>query len=77
MPKLPVVSGKECRKAIGRLGFEEVRQRGSHLVMKRDDAGCVVPMHAEALLGGKITSGQTIRLVEANGRIQIHHVFSS
>ena len=51
MPKLPVVSGKECRKAFGRLGFEEVRQRGSHVVMKRDEAGCVVPMHAEIKTG--------------------------
>lgn len=51
MPKLPVVSGKECRRALGRLGFEEVRQRGSHVVMKRDEAGCVVPMHAEIKTG--------------------------
>ena len=34
-------------RALGRLGFEEVRQRGSHVVMKREEAGCVVPMHAE------------------------------
>ena len=47
MPKLPVVSGKECRKALGHLGFEEARQRGSHLVMRRGASGCVVPMHAE------------------------------
>ena len=46
MPKLPVVSGKECRKALMRLGFQEVRQRGSHVVMRQGDAGCVVPMHA-------------------------------
>ena len=51
MPKLPVVSGKECRKALGKLGFEEARQRGSHVVMKRGDAGCVVPMHAEIKTG--------------------------
>lgn len=51
MPKLPVVSGKECRKALGKLGFEEVRQRGSHVVMKREDAGCVVPLHAEIKTG--------------------------
>jgi predicted RNA binding protein YcfA (HicA-like mRNA interferase family) len=51
MPKLPVVSGKECRKALGRLGFEEARQRGSHVVMKRDETGCVVPMHAEIKTG--------------------------
>ncbi|MEO0017844.1 MAG: Group intron-encoded protein LtrA [Verrucomicrobiota bacterium] len=30
MPKLPVVSGKRCRKALGKLGFEEVRQHGIH-----------------------------------------------
>ena len=47
MPKLPVVSGKECRKALARLGFEEIRQRGSHVVMRRGEAGCVVPMHAD------------------------------
>ena len=51
MPKLPVVSGKECRKAFGKLGFEEARQRGSRVVMKRDEAGCVVPMHAEIKIG--------------------------
>jgi predicted RNA binding protein YcfA (HicA-like mRNA interferase family) len=51
MPKLPVVSGKECRKALGRLGFEEVRQRGSHVVMKRGESGCVVPAHAEIKTG--------------------------
>jgi len=51
MPKLPVVSGKECRKALMRLGFQEVRQRGSHVVMRRGESGCVVPMHAEIKTG--------------------------
>ena len=51
MPKLPVVSGKECRKALLRLDFEEVRQRGSHLIMKRGECGCVVPMHSEIKTG--------------------------
>ena len=51
MAKLPVVSGKECRKALGRLGFEEARQRGSHLVMRRGESGCVVPMHGEIKAG--------------------------
>ena len=51
MPKLPLVSGKECRKALVRLGFQEVRQRGSHVVMRRGDAGCVVPMHTEIKTG--------------------------
>lgn len=51
MPKLPVVSGKECRKALVRLGFTEVRQRGSHVVMRRGESGCVVPLHAEIKTG--------------------------
>lgn len=51
MPKLPVVSGKERCKALGKLGFEEVRQRGSHVVMRRAESGCVVPMHREIKTG--------------------------
>jgi len=37
------------------MGFEQVRQRGSHVVMKKltvDGAvGCVVPMHKEVAVG--------------------------
>lgn len=51
MPKLPVVSGKECCKALGRLGFEKARQNGSHVVMRRGESGCVVPMHREIKTG--------------------------
>ncbi len=51
MPKLPVVSGKECCKTLARLGFEEIRQRGSHVVMRRREAGCVVPMHTDIKTG--------------------------
>ncbi|MEI8039668.1 MAG: type II toxin-antitoxin system HicA family toxin [Verrucomicrobiota bacterium] len=51
MPKLPVVSGKACRKALGRLGFQDARQRGSHLVMRRGESGCVAPMHGEIKAG--------------------------
>ena len=51
MSRLPVVSGKECRRALGRLGFEEARQRGSHVVMRRGESGCVVPMHAAIKTG--------------------------
>lgn len=47
MPKLPLVSGARAAKALGRLGFEKQRQRGSHLVMRRGSAVCVVPMHRE------------------------------
>lgn len=47
MPKLPCVSGQKVARALERLGFERRRQRGSHLVMRRASAVCVVPMHRE------------------------------
>lgn len=51
MPKLPLISGIECRRAPMELGFEEVRQRGSHVVMKKGGVGCVIPMHKEIKVG--------------------------
>jgi predicted RNA binding protein YcfA (HicA-like mRNA interferase family) len=51
MPKLPVLSGAEVVRALERLGFVQVRQRGSHVVMRRDGNGCVVPLHREVKSG--------------------------
>lgn len=51
MPKLPVLSGAEVVKAPERLGFEYVRQRGSHAVLRKGGTGAVVPMHREVKLG--------------------------
>jgi predicted RNA binding protein YcfA (HicA-like mRNA interferase family) len=47
MAKLPCLSGQKVARALERLGFERRRQRGSHLVMRRAGAVCVVPMHRE------------------------------
>jgi HicA toxin of bacterial toxin-antitoxin, len=35
MSKLPVVSGAECVKALGKIGFVVYRQRGSHVTLIR------------------------------------------
>lgn len=51
MPKLPRVSGADVIRALKRLGFEHVRQSGSHVIMRRESKGCVVPMHAEIKVG--------------------------
>jgi predicted RNA binding protein YcfA (HicA-like mRNA interferase family) len=51
MPKLPVISGAEAIRALERLGFAAVRQRGSHVVLRRDSSGCVVPNHRELKAG--------------------------
>jgi predicted RNA binding protein YcfA (HicA-like mRNA interferase family) len=51
MPKLPHVSGADIQRALERLGFQKVRQSGSHVVLKRESKGCVVPMHGEVKIG--------------------------
>lgn len=51
MPKLPVLSGAEVVRALEILGFVQLRQRGSHVVMRRGSAGTVVPLHREVKLG--------------------------
>jgi len=51
MPKLPVVSGAAVVRALERMGFAVTRQRGSHIMMRRGPAGCVVPNHRELKMG--------------------------
>ncbi|HMN78009.1 MAG TPA: type II toxin-antitoxin system HicA family toxin [Burkholderiaceae bacterium] len=51
MPKLPRVSGAQALKALQKLGFEKVRQSGSHVIARRGTKGCVIPMHAELKIG--------------------------
>ncbi|MEK6923035.1 MAG: type II toxin-antitoxin system HicA family toxin [Nanoarchaeota archaeon] len=51
MPKLPRLSGKEVIKALSKSGFEVVRQKGSHVIMKKKtlegEIATVVPNHKE------------------------------
>lgn len=55
MPKLQRVSGQEAIRALERLGFVQLRQRGSHVVLKKQtsegEVGCVVPLHHELAIG--------------------------
>jgi predicted RNA binding protein YcfA (HicA-like mRNA interferase family) len=49
MSQLPRISGRECVRALEQVGFHIVRQRGSHVMVRRDDsyAEVVVPDHRE------------------------------
>ncbi|MBA3848943.1 MAG: hypothetical protein C0502_02980 [Opitutus sp.] len=47
MPDLPGVSGRRAVRALERLGFTLLRQKGSHAILRRGTRGCVVPMHRE------------------------------
>ena len=55
MPKLRRVSGQEAIRAMERLGFVQIRQRGSHVVLKKKtsegEIGCVIPLHPELAIG--------------------------
>ena len=55
MSEMRRVSGAEAIRALEKLGFISVRQRGSHVVMKKtttaSDVGCVVPLHKELAIG--------------------------
>lgn len=51
MPSLPRVSGADTIRVLQRLGFTRVRQRGSHVVLRRGSSGCVVPDHRELKIG--------------------------
>jgi predicted RNA binding protein YcfA (HicA-like mRNA interferase family) len=47
MSRLPQVSGIDCIKALKRAGFHVDRQKGSHVIVLRDNprARAVVPSH--------------------------------
>lgn len=51
MPELPHVSGNNAIKIFESLGFKIVRQRGSHVVLRKDNKGCVIPIHKELAIG--------------------------
>ena len=54
-PRLGRVSGQAAIRALEKLGFVQVRQRGSHVVLRKQmaggTAGCVVPLHRELAIG--------------------------
>lgn len=53
MSKLGSVSAKECSKALTRAGFHFDRQKGSHMIFKRDEpyALVVIPNHKQLATG--------------------------
>ncbi len=52
---MPNISGQEAVNKLKKAGFYVARQRGSHVVLKKQTAdgyiGCVVPLHKELSMG--------------------------
>ncbi len=51
MPELPRISGEQAIKIFIKLGFYIARQKGSHVVMRKNDKGCVIPKHKALAVG--------------------------
>ena len=51
MPELPKISGKKAIKNFEKLGFSVVRQRGSHVILRKGSKGCVIPLHKSLAIG--------------------------
>ena len=55
MSRLTIISDKEMIKLLHRLGFNEIRQNGSHIFLQHPDARTtVVPIHGKDLKRGLI-----------------------
>jgi predicted RNA binding protein YcfA (HicA-like mRNA interferase family) len=59
MPKLPRVSASQVIRSLERLGFVQVRQRGSHVILKKQlpdgtEVGCVVPQSRKTVAVGTL-----------------------
>ena len=55
MSKLPRISAEELIQALKKMGFEEVRQKESHIVFAKEilegKVDCVVPLHSHLATG--------------------------
>jgi len=57
MSRLPPVSGRELITALGRKGFEVIRVKGSHHVLRHlDGRMTVVPVHGREEIGPGLLS---------------------
>jgi predicted RNA binding protein YcfA (HicA-like mRNA interferase family) len=53
MSKLPVISGRQCARALRKVVFLEDHQTGSHIILRREDPTTTisVPDHSELRKG--------------------------
>lgn len=51
MSKLPLLSWREVVKALAKVGFAVARQRGSHMILMKDEHVVPVPRHDQIKRG--------------------------
>jgi len=73
MPKLPRITGEELVKAVKKEGFEVVRQRGSHVQMRKfvegDKVTFPIPIHK-----GKTLKPGTLRGILRKAGISVERL---
>lgn len=61
MAKLPQITSKELIRILNKIGFEVIRQHGSHVFLKhKDGRTTVVPVHS----GEKIDRGLLNKIIK-------------
>ncbi|MCY4580382.1 MAG: type II toxin-antitoxin system HicA family toxin [Chloroflexi bacterium] len=57
MSRMPRLGAGEIIRALSRAGFRQIRQRGSHVVMRHSDGrSTVVPVHRRQVIGPGLLS---------------------
>ena len=68
MSKLPILTAKELIKILKKIGFEIVRQKGSHVFLAHEDGRTtVVPVHP----GEDIGRGLLRKIIKEDAKISI------
>ncbi|MDP1727434.1 MAG: type II toxin-antitoxin system HicA family toxin [Bacteroidota bacterium] len=74
MPKMPQLSGKELIKILAQFGFGAIRQKGSHVILKKKtkdgEIGTVVPLH-------KVIAEGTLRGILKQAKIETDEFLSA
>ena len=66
MSKLPLITAKELIKLLKELGFDVIRQRGSHIFLSHPDGRTtLIPMHP----GETISRGLLIKIIKEDIKI--------
>jgi predicted RNA binding protein YcfA (HicA-like mRNA interferase family) len=72
-PKLPVVSGQDLIRALGKFGYLAVRQKGSHVRLRHPSdplrLPVTVPLHTEIAFG-------TLRRILRDAGITVEQLLS-
>ncbi|GAB4245339.1 MAG: hypothetical protein Kow0049_35310 [Stanieria sp.] len=71
MSKLPSISGRDCIKALQKIGFYKKRQEGSHIIMGRDN-----PFTQLVLLNHQELAKGTLRAIIRDADLSIDEFIS-